>query len=185
MITSTALGSYKCSHILFDTGSQITAINLALAKKHHLAIQPIKASDPQTLSLAQQGTYAKRLGYVIIPVCISFSEGKQLKMPMKCEVLNMTYDLLLGQDVLPLLFPNDEIMDYMPKAFQWVDGNLVPQSIAKVTLAYSVNAVLPETIVENRMVSEYVESRANDQIINSIITEIDGDKLLNTSGIVQ
>ena len=78
-----------------------------------------------------------------------------------------------------------EIMDYMPKAFQWVDGNLVPQSIAKVTLAYSVNAVLPETIVENRMVSEYVESRANDQIINSIITEIDGDKLLNTSGIVQ
>ena len=42
MITSTALGSYKCSHILFDTGSQITAIDLALAKKHHLAIKHLK-----------------------------------------------------------------------------------------------------------------------------------------------
>ena len=102
--------------LLNDTGAQFSAISLRLAKKHHLYISPIVDGEPMNLHLAEKSKIVPRIGSVRIPVTIHFSGGAP-RAPYSCrkqfEVLDMHHDFLLGVDILPYLFPYDDVMDHL------------------------------------------------------------------------
>jgi hypothetical protein len=170
-ITSPQIGSGTTNNVLLDTGAQLSAINANIVKRNHLYIYPIKLTDPQNLSLASAGQYVKRLGYIMLPLTISFVGGKApIKLQQKLEVLHMSYDYLLGIDVLPLVFPHDEIMHYM---------GITPSSAPTVnTLNYDNNNV---PLVDNTTLYDYVESCGSTITMNRIVSEIEGN--INISAI--
>jgi hypothetical protein len=169
-VTSSSIGSAITNKVLLDTGAQLSAINANIVKKNHLYIYPIKSTDPQNLSLASAGQYVKRLGYVILPLTISFIGGKApIKLQHKLEVLHMSYDYLLGIDVLPLIFPDDEIMQYM--------GNQAPTSSQCInTISYDDNN---DPLVDNNVLHEYINTCGNNIILNRLVTELDGNLTVN------
>ena len=101
---------------LTDTGAQFCAIALKLVKQHHIPIHLPHANEPQYLSMADRTKVVKRIGSVIIPISINFSGGAY-RAPYTCrkqfEILDMDYDFILGVDILPQLFPFDDVMDYL------------------------------------------------------------------------
>ena len=102
---------------------------------------------------------------------------------MKLEVMNMSYEFLLGRDVLPKLFPNDEIMTYFPTHFEMVDSQLVPTKPppADMAIHYAINNVDIDDIESNKIVGDYLSYRDHVQTINRIISDINGN--INVSAI--
>jgi len=159
-------GGTVTTNVLLDTGAQLSAINANIVKRNRLYIHPIKASDPQSLSLASAGQYVKRLGYVSIPLIIVFSGSRKapVKLHQKLEVLNMSYDYLLGIDVLPSLFPHDEIMRYMG-----VPDNNVTVDSSVNTLSYG-GPDNKEPLVERNVLHDYLQTRGTQITMNRLIT---------------
>ena len=104
--------------LLNDTGAQFSAISLGLVKKHRLYIRSILSGEPTHLKLAAKSKIVHRIGSVMIPITIHFT-GVIHRSPYHCmksfEVLDMDYDFILGVDILPTIFPHDEIMKYILK----------------------------------------------------------------------
>jgi hypothetical protein len=105
-----------CHHVMNDSGAQMSLISLRLARKNHLFIHKPSPNDITYITLADRSQHVARIGYVNIPVTINFHGGRP-RAPFKCqksfEVLNISYDFILGVDILPQLFPTDEIMDFL------------------------------------------------------------------------
>ena len=101
--------------LLNDTGAQFSAISHDLVRQHGLVVQDIKAGEPRCLSLAERSKTVPRVGTTTIPIAVHF-DGSTHRDPYTCtkqfEVIAMHYDFLLGVDILPHLFPDDEIMKY-------------------------------------------------------------------------
>jgi hypothetical protein len=113
-ITSSAIpGSHS---VLNDTGAQFSAVSKRHVDANHLHVHRPKADEVKYLSLADKSMTVPRLGYVNIPVIIHFRGGTP-RAPYRCtkqfEVLNMDYDFILGVDLLPMIFPRDEILDHL------------------------------------------------------------------------
>lgn len=102
--------------LLNDTGAQISAISLSLTKKNHISIHPVKSGDPAYLLLAAKKNVIPRIGTVNIEITVHFQGGAP-KPSYTCrktfEVLDMDYDFILGIDLLPHIFPHDDIMNYL------------------------------------------------------------------------
>ena len=113
-ITSSAIPGQHC--VLNDTGAQFSAISKRHVDANHIHIHHPKLNEVKHLSLADKSVTVPRIGYVNIPVVVHFRGGTP-RTPYRCtkqfEVLNMDYDFILGVDMLPHLFKNDEIMDHL------------------------------------------------------------------------
>jgi hypothetical protein len=85
-------------------------------KQYRLFVRLPRRDEPQHLTMADKSKIVKRIGTVKIPVTVHFSGGAH-REPYSCmkvfEVLNMNFDFILGVDILPHLFPYDDIMDYL------------------------------------------------------------------------
>jgi hypothetical protein len=116
-ISSSVMGGERQRHqVLNDTGASFCAVSKALATTHRLHIHTPSHNEPQYIKLAEKDSKVKRIGYVEIDTTIHFSGGTQ-RQPYVCrkrfEVMNMHYPFILGVDLLPKVFPHDEIMDYI------------------------------------------------------------------------
>jgi hypothetical protein len=113
-ITSTKMSG--CHMMLNDTGAQFSGISQQLVRKHRLAVRAPLANEPLHLTMADRSKTVKRVGTVEIPITIHFNGGKP-RQPYSCmkvfEVMNMDYPFIIGVDLLPSLFPQDDIMDYL------------------------------------------------------------------------
>ena len=102
--------------LLNDTGAQFSAIAKKLALQHRLPIVPPAKGEPRFLAMAERTKVVRRIGTVTIPITVHYRGGKY-KAPYECrkkfEVLDMDYDFIIGVDLLPRLFPYDDIIDYV------------------------------------------------------------------------
>ena len=109
-------GAQQQYKLLNDTGASFSAVSKRLAEQHHLHIYPPLLSEPQYIKLAEKDSQVDRLGYVYLDVTVGFVGG-QPREPFRCrqkfEVMNMAYPFILGVDLLPFVFPRDEIMNYL------------------------------------------------------------------------
>ena len=103
-------------NVMNDSGAQMSLISQRLAAKNRLFIHKPSPKDTTYITLADKSQHVARIGYVDIPVMINFHGGRE-RAPFKCnkrfEVLNISYDFILGVDILPQLFPTDEMMDFL------------------------------------------------------------------------
>ena len=113
-ITSPKLhGQHK---LLNDTGAQFSSISLKLARQHNLVIVAPTSHEPRYLAMADRTKFVKRIGSVVLPITIHFNGGIP-REPYSCvkrlEVMNMDFDFIIGVDLLPSLFPADDVMNYL------------------------------------------------------------------------
>ena len=163
-IKSFRLNGHTEFPLLVDTGSQISGIGAHLVRKYRLHVLPPGPNEPTMLLMADKSKVVKRIGTVKLPMTIHFGGGKP-RAPYRCtkrlEVLNMDYDFLLGVDILPAIFPFDDIMNYL----------LLPSSISTPPEPYSSQFENPRTLrlittvpdnstmVSTNMMTEYVQDR--------------------------
>ena len=113
-ITSSLIPGIHAS--LNDTGAQLSGISLSLVKKNRIFVHKPRTGEPKYLRMVDKGITVPRIGYVNIPITVEFKGGAE-RIPYRCtkqfEVLNMDYPFILGVDILPSIFPNDDIMNYL------------------------------------------------------------------------
>ena len=89
---------------------------MMLVRQHRLPIRTPRQGEPRYLAMADKTKIVRRIGTITIPITVHFSGGAYHK-PYECtktfEVLDMDYDFILGVDILPRLFPFDDIMNYL------------------------------------------------------------------------
>jgi hypothetical protein len=169
--------------VLLDTGAEFSAISSALASKHKLHI--FKPGDGETkyISLADRSKHVARVGYVVIPLKVHFDGGKH-REPVVCrkklEVLNMSYDFILGVDILPQLFPTDDIMDFLVRPAPITDeavivdekseGRRFGKQIMTFGLKERVNKVDSDACLD-----DYVSDRLSFNINKRFETMFDND----------
>jgi len=89
---------------------------LSLVKKNKVFVHKPRTGEPKYLRMADKAVTVPRIGYVKIPITVEFKGGAE-RIPYSCtkqfEVLNMDYPFILGVDILPSIFPNDDIMNYL------------------------------------------------------------------------
>jgi len=87
-----------------------------LVKKNKVFVHKPRTGEPKYLRMADKAVTVPRIGYVKIPITVEFKGGAE-RIPYSCtkqfEVLNMDYPFILGVDILPSIFPNDDIMNYL------------------------------------------------------------------------
>lgn len=194
-ITSASIPGSHAS--LTDTGAQFSAIALKLVKQHHIAIRPPLDNEPQYLSMADRTKVVKRIGSVMIPISIHFSGGAY-RAPYICskkfEILDMDYDFILGVDILPQLFPFDDVMNYLilpsrisspPQSLSISiaagdDSHEVCTSSAshfngEVTMRYvsTHDGPVPPSMNHTTTVREYVDELASDYYIKLCTIDVD------------
>lgn len=97
------------------------------------------------------GTRVKRLGFVITPIEFIFhglKGGKRVKMKKQFELMDITQSMIVGVDIIPTLFPRDEILKYISSPAQITDlpANVSVSQILdklKVPATYSLSAAPP------------------------------------------
>jgi hypothetical protein len=115
-ITSLSLPGAGHLNTMCDTGSQMSIISEKLARHHRLHIHKPVPGEPACITLADQSKSVVRVGWVRLPVVIHFHGGTP-RPPVHCtkqfEVLNISYDFIIGVDLIPQLFPTDAIVDFL------------------------------------------------------------------------
>lgn len=100
-------------NVLIDTGAQFSGINSLIAETHGLKIAA--PTGPMALAGATDDMVTTRIGVTqqrmtvhtpLSPSTLRVTFTKQL------EVLKMKYDMILGIDILPYLFPHDATYKY-------------------------------------------------------------------------
>jgi hypothetical protein len=106
-------------HVLLDTGAEFSVINKKIVDMKNYII--LKPTGPRFINLANSATIP-RIGKVSITIDILFpcSERPMINSRKHLfEVLETSHDFIIGMDLLPIIFPGDEIMEYVsfPKNF--------------------------------------------------------------------
>lgn len=103
--------------VLLDSGAPHTVINRATISRlglDHLIVTPSPLEDTHT-GLADPKHRVARVGTITLPFTIYFpyTNRPSIHMTKKFDIMNLTYDFLLGVDMLPHLFPSDEMMKFL------------------------------------------------------------------------
>ena len=191
--------------LLNDTGAQLSAVSLQLIRRHrlHYSVHGPRHNDPQYILLADRNKKVKRIGTINLPVSIQFSGGKH-RAPYTCsktfEVIDMKYDFILGVDILPHLFPTDDIMNYilLPSkiasppvitvttvpASTTTDANsdlslsriVSTQPVLEVdhtpTLQYATRENNNSDVVQSSVFDEYVQDRISDYYFRMCMMDV-------------
>jgi hypothetical protein len=167
-IRCSKMGSHSYTRILLDTGSQVTAVSASLVKKYRIEVHQPPSAEPQYLSLADVDNTVKRVGYVILMVDICLHDNTSnntcKRLEQRFEVINTSYDFLLGIDVLPSLFPNDRIMSYLM------------QPNKRQTLVYSCNTS-NVALSSIDCIDNYLIDRESEIITERLIKSFDNELL--------
>ena len=102
---------------LNDTGADISIISLDVANKYKLTIH-LPDDENMGIRVADR-RILMRIGYVTIKIHILFpcDEHRQtIEAIKKFEVMETAIPFIFGTDLLPTIFPRDEILKYVPKA---------------------------------------------------------------------
>jgi hypothetical protein len=102
---------------LNDTGADISIISLDVANKYKLTIN-LPDDENMGIRVADR-RILMRIGYVTIKIHILFpcDEHRQtIEAIKKFEVMETAIPFIFGTDLLPTIFPRDEILKYVPKA---------------------------------------------------------------------
>ena len=115
---------------MLDSGSQISIVSYEyLQRTNQLEhIDPPKANEPQFIRLAN-GSRVKRIGVFRGPVTVFFmGQEKENRKAHECvskglEVMaGMNYIYIIGMDLIPRLFPGNEMLKYMITASNITDS---------------------------------------------------------------
>jgi hypothetical protein len=92
--------------VLCDTGSPISTINISILAE--LKISPTPPIGERTLTLAIQNTHVNRLGTarVIVDIQWRHTDKQPIMIEHDFEAIDGGYDILLGRDTLPQLYPD-------------------------------------------------------------------------------
>ena len=110
---------------LVDSGANRSCIDEAVVHELGLTIKPAKPG--QSIQLAHANTQLPRIGTVDIPVQFLFPSSiparQSLSMTHSFEVLPVynercDYHVILGTDVIPLLFPHGVPLEYISTGFR-------------------------------------------------------------------
>ena len=172
-ITSPKLhGQHK---VLNDTGAQFSSISLKLARQHRLHIVAPTSQEPRYLAMADRTKFVKRIGSVVLPVTVHFNGGTP-REPYSCvkrlEVMNMDFDFIIGVDLLPSLFPADDVMNYLilpsritspPQLASSKEVQGVAERFGEVcTLVYAHGDQVPTQVeADDDILREYVNERVH------------------------
>ena len=170
-ITSPKLhGQHK---VLNDTGAQFSSISLKLVRQHRLHIVAPTSHEPRFLAMADRTKFVKRIGSVLLPITVHFNGGTP-REPYECvkrlEVMNMDFDFIIGVDLLPSLFPADEVMNYLilPSRITSPPQQTSSKSVRDVverfgelcTLVYAHGDQVPTQVeADDDILREYVNER--------------------------
>jgi hypothetical protein len=103
---------YSTLHTFIDGGAGFSCISESLARRLGLIIYPpVGASD---IYYAADHLHTRRVGKVHLPLTVHFVDANRetVHFYLMLEVLNIPWDFLLGADVLPALFPGNELVPY-------------------------------------------------------------------------
>lgn len=169
--------------VLLDTGAQFSAISSALAHKHKLHIFSPRKGETRYITLADRSKHVARVGFVVIPITVHFDGGKPRK-PFECkmrlEVLNMSYDFILGVDILPSLFPTDDIMDFLIRPASIATDSVVVDEetegcrFGKQVLTYGMQESV-EKVDKDSCVNDYVSDRVRANFDEKLKVMFDDD----------
>jgi hypothetical protein len=98
---------------LIDTGADFSIINKDLVKRLNLKITHV---DDDTLIQLADKSKVKRIGYVTIVLSFikhGIKQQEKVRMKKRFEIMDCNQSMILGVDVIPTLFPNDEIKHYI------------------------------------------------------------------------
>jgi hypothetical protein len=102
---------------LNDTGADISIISLDVVKKYKLKIH---LPDDENVGIRVADTrILMRIGYVTIKIHILFPtdpEKPTIETIKRFEVMETAIPFIFGTDLLPIIFPRDEILNYVPKS---------------------------------------------------------------------
>jgi hypothetical protein len=168
---------------LLDTGAEFSAISSTLATKHKLHIFKPGEDETKYITLADRSKHVARVGYVVLHFTVHFEGGKK-REPFTCrkklEVLNMSYDFILGVDMLPQLFPNDDIMDFLVRpapitsSAVVVDEESEGSRFGKQIMTYGLQQRVKK-VDNDACLDEYVSDRLSHNINKRFETMFDND----------
>jgi hypothetical protein len=171
--------------VLVDTGAEFSAISHTLVHKHRLHVFPPRKGETKYITLADKSKHVARIGSVVIPVKIHFNGGKPrqpFECRMRCEVLNMSYDFILGVDIIPLLFPDDDILDFLIRPAPTTSDSVVVDEeteIPKIILGKQMLKFGMEEKVKkcdsDDCVDDYISERVSEMMNTRIHTMFDDD----------
>jgi hypothetical protein len=169
--------------VLLDTGAQFSAISSALAQKHKLHIFAPLKGETRHITLADRSKNVARVGFVVIPISVHFDGGKP-RQPFECklrlEVLNMSYDFILGVDILPRLFPTDDIMDFLIRPASIATDSVVVDEetegcrFGKQVLTYGMQESV-DKVDEDSCVNDYISDRVRANFDEKLKVMFDDD----------
>jgi hypothetical protein len=110
--------SHPCHNVLADSGAEFSAINSRIVSKHELPV--IKPEGPAShIFGASSNMKTKRKGYVMLDISAHYmiASGRQsISFTKQFEVLDLDCeDFIIGADLGPILFPNDDIWKHGAK----------------------------------------------------------------------
>jgi hypothetical protein len=98
---------------LTDTGADFSIIDKDLVKR--LKLQITRVNDGTLIQLADKSK-VKRIGYVTMVLSFikhGVKQQEKVRMKKRFEIMDCNQSMILGVDVIPTLFPNDEIKHYI------------------------------------------------------------------------
>lgn len=168
---------------LLDTGAEFSAISSKLVEKHNLHIFKPQAGETKYITLADSSKHVARVGFVVLSITVHFEGGKP-REPVVCrkrfEVLNMSYDFILGVDIIPQLFPTDDILDFLvrPAAIASdavvVDEGLEECRFGKQIMTFGLKE-RTNKIDSDACLEDYICERVSNNINKRLMTMFDDD----------
>lgn len=110
-VASKAMPGHVCNRVYLDTGAGFSCINRELVERFKLHVH--KPTGHQVLDGADASMRMKRMGYVKIDVTIHYILGG-VSASLQCdkifEIANLKEDFLLGTEMVPHMFPDNDIV---------------------------------------------------------------------------
>ena len=177
---------------LNDTGADISIVSLDVAKKYKLTIhQP----DDENIGIRVADTrILLRIGYVTIKTHILFPNDdhrQTIEIVKKFEVMETAIPFIFGTDLLPIIFPNDDILKYVPKSrsislvpidVKYLDSQLFnPDSLVWLDKTHAIKfrelstqdkCLMSMNTIDNVKVTYVNMTSLTNEIDNSLVCEL-------------
>jgi hypothetical protein len=109
-------GHKKPFTCLIDSGAGLSCVHPRVAAQANLPVIAVTDNKYVKIQLADPTVQLSRIGYVEPEIKILFCQTDEHRPPIslqhRFEVLNIHYDFIIGRELIPFLFPNDEQNKY-------------------------------------------------------------------------